>query len=87
MNYDFISKIYNKRTIDKIQSKIDNLGSLNKLTTKTFLKKRLIISIIIFFLSLYIFDYGYVIGPILTFVYYVMYERIILDKKTRENRR
>ena len=54
MNYDFISKIYNKRTIDKIQSKIDNLGSLNKLTTKTFLKKRLIISIIIFLLSLYI---------------------------------
>lgn len=86
MNYDFISKIYNKRTIDKIQSKIDNLGSLNKLTTKAFLKKRLIISIIIFFLSLYIFDYGYVIGPILTFVYYVMYERIILDKKIKRRR-
>ena len=32
---------------------------------------------------LYVFDYGYIFGPIITLIYYFMFNRIVLDNKIK----
>ena len=66
-------RIYTKGSIEKINKKINLLGSNKNTDTISFLNFRLITSIIIFFLSLFIFeDYGYLLAPTLTICYYYL---------------
>lgn len=76
-------KIYNKETINKINKKIKLLGKDNKLDSIDFLNLRLITSVIIFFIVLYIFSYGYILAPIITLSYYYLFGKILLDDKIK----
>ena len=84
--YELSRRIYNQKMIEKINVKINLLGIYNKLETIEFLNMRLFTSFVVFFLSLYFFDLGYIIAPVLTIVYYFLIEKIVIDDKIKLRR-
>lgn len=80
-------KIYDKKTVEKINKKIKLLGINNKLDTVTFLNLRVLTSIIVFFVVLYMFSYGYIISPVVTLFYYYMFGKVLLDDKIKKRTR
>jgi len=79
-------RIYNKKMVEKIDVKIKLLGIHNKLETMEFLNTRLFTSFIVFFLSLYFFNFGYIIAPVLVVVYYFVVEKVMIDNKIRDRK-
>lgn len=79
MKNNIAYKIYRLSTIKKIENKIKLLGIYNNYKTTTFLNTRLILTIIIFIISLLIFKNGYILAPILAFIFYISMEIIVLD--------
>lgn len=75
--------MYNKKTIAKWDKKITLLGIYNKMDTITFLNLRLFTSIIVFFVVLYVIDLGYVIAPLVTFLYYYFIGKVLIDNKIK----
>lgn len=82
--YDFARIIYNEGSIKKLDKKIKLLGANSKLKTISFLNFRLFSFIILFFVILYISDFGYVLAPIISIVYYFGIEKIMIDDKIKE---
>ena len=78
---DVIAKLYNKKANEKLEKKIKLLGKNNKLEVNNFIKLRLLSSVIVFLLVLYLFDFGYVLAPIITFLYYYVLGKILIDNK------
>ena len=83
----YIRKLYSDILIDKLQTKIDMLGNF-KYDAVAIMNIRFISTIIIFLTILYINRYGYIIGPFVSFAYYVLFEYIFIDiplkKRSRE---
>ena len=78
---EFIKKIYSRKHINKIVIKVKLLGTSSNIDPYDFLITRLITSIIIFCLFLYSLDYGYIIAPILTVIYYFVFQELFIDSK------
>ncbi|MGM9881917.1 MAG: type II secretion system F family protein [Bacilli bacterium] len=76
--------IYSKKTILKIQNKIDLLGIKCKYDAITFLNLRLFSSIILFIIILIAFDYGYILSIIFVVLYYYLFEKVFLDAKIKK---
>lgn len=79
-----VEKIYTKKSINKIRKKTNYLGIYNKIDPIDFMNTRLIISIIIFFLSLYLSSFGFIYAPILTLIFYFLFEYIVLDYRIKK---
>lgn len=77
-------RIYNQKSIDKMDKKIKKLGIYNKIDTISFMNLRLFSSIVVFFLTLYISDLGYIVAPIMTILYYYLLEKIVIDEKIKQ---
>ena len=79
-NKRYISKkIYSKNMVLEIDKKIKLLGVRAKFDSYTFLNMRLIGMIVIFFLMLYISNFGYIVAPLLALVYYKGITYFMLD--------
>ena len=86
-NKNYISrKIYSKSTVSEIERKIKLLGVNNKLDTYAFLNLRLFGTIIIFFAFLFVSRFGYIIAPLLAFIYYRGITYYMLDYKIKARR-
>lgn len=81
---EFIKKIYSKKYVNKIITKVKLLGIYNNIDPYNLLICRLISSVILFCLCLYIFDYGYIIAPVVTVIYYNIFNEISLNSKIRK---
>ena len=81
---EMAKKIYSKKKVEQTIVKIKQLGISNTYDVYTFLNLQLFTSIIFFFMVLYIFKLGYFIAPILTFLYYYLFEKIFLDYKIKK---
>jgi len=79
---EFIKKIYSKKYIDKIVSRVKLLGN-SDVEPYNLLICRLITSVILFCICLYFFSYGYIIAPIATIVYYNIYNELFLNNKIK----
>lgn len=79
---EFIKKIYSKKYIDKIVGRVKLLGNTN-VDPYNLLIYRLITSVILFCVCLYCFSYGYIIAPIVTIIYYNIYNDICLNNKIK----
>jgi len=79
-----INKIFNKRTIKKIEDKVNLLGTSSKYDALTLLGTRLITSIFFFVLIFSMYDYGYIIAIIFVIVYYFLFEYVMLDSKIKQ---
>lgn len=76
--------LYSRRLVSKINTKINLLGISCKYDAITFLNMRLFTSIIIFFVVLSSFDYGYILSLVAVILYYYLFERIFLDEKIKK---
>ena len=72
-------KIYSKKTIKDINKKIKLLGISVKYDVYTFLNIRLFGTIIIFLIFLFVSKLGFMIGPLLAFLYYKLITYVMLD--------
>lgn len=63
-------RIFSKKQIKNIQSKINMMGGNVKFDAFFFLNMRLFSSIVIFLVVLYISEWGYILAPLITFIYY-----------------
>ena len=79
-----VNKIFNKRTIKKIEDKVNLLGTSSKYDANTLLGIRLITSIFFFVLIFSMFDYGYIIAIVFVIVYYFLFEYVMLDNKIKQ---
>ena len=75
---DSLSKrVYGSNTIKRITNKVRLLGI--KMDPNLFIGFRFVSSFILFIFLFIIFDYGYIISPIVTMLYYYFIESLILD--------
>ena len=81
---ELIRKIYSEKYIDKQIAKIKLLGTGNKMNVYELILGRLLSSFVIFILILYTFNYGYILAPIITLLYYILFSRVVLDDKLKK---
>lgn len=74
-----IDKIYSKKTISKIKSKIELLGDDCKYNEKEFLNIRLLGTILIFISFILFSKNGYIYAPLFSIIYYFLINYILLD--------
>lgn len=74
-----IKRIFSKRTVKKVEDKVLLLGSSSSYDVNKYLNNKLFLSIIIFILILVFNRLGYLIAPIVTFVFYFIYDYVFLD--------
>lgn len=87
MDKKYISKkIYSQTTVKEIRKKTTLLGINNKLDPYTFLNIRLIGSLIIFIIIFYLSKIGYILAPIITYIYYKGITYLLLDYKIKKRR-
>ena len=84
MKKSFLEGIYSQKTINDMQKKIDYLGTNNKYNAITLLNLRIFTSLIIFFVVLYISDFGYIFAPIISFLSFIFFKKIFLDSKIKK---
>ncbi len=81
---EFILRIYNKRYVDKLVSRVKLLGIGDKTSAYSLIVNRLISSAAIFILLLFISRYGYIIAPVGTLIYYILFTKVTLDDKIKK---
>lgn len=83
-----VARIYRKKDIDKIETKLDLFGVKKKLTVEGFMNLRLYSTVILFFIIFLIVDGGVVLAPIIAALYYYVlyYFMIEIPLKKRERR-
>ena len=74
-------KIFSKDAVLKMQKRIDLLGYKDSYDATIFLNVRLFTSIILFFVLLYLLEWGIVVAPIITVLYYIFLPKFVIDKK------
>lgn len=84
MDNSFFRSLYSKKSIKEIQDKINLMGLTDKYNPVIILNLRIFTSLIIFFMVLYIIDFGYIFAPIITFLYFIFFKKIFLDTKIRQ---
>lgn len=81
---EFIKKLYSEKYINKQIAKIKLLGTGNKMNVYSLMMGRLFSSAVVFIILLFISNYGYIIAPLVTLVYYFLFNRIVLDDKLKK---
>ena len=81
---EFIARLYNKNYIEKQKKKVKLLGTGDKTDAYDLILMRLITTIMLFMLCLITFDYGYIIAPIVAFVYYFLFTALTIDDKLKK---
>ena len=82
--YYISKKLYSKKQVKEINKKIKLLGISTKLDCYLFLNMRFLGMLLIFFIMLYFSKFGYVVAPILSFVYYRGITYVMLDSRIKK---
>ena len=86
-NKHMILKIYRKSTVKKIKSKILKAGSGFKADALEFLNIRIITTVLLFCLIMFISNKGFILAPILSTIYFMLYENLFLDLRLRARKK
>lgn len=81
---DFVLAIYNQKYIDKLVNKVKLLGTGDKTSAYDLVITRLATSVIVFIVLMFVSNYGYIVAPIGTFLYYVLFNRATLNNKIKK---
>jgi len=79
MKNSLIIKLYRVKTVKKVEDKIKLLGVSGKFSTLTFLNIQFFLSILVFLITLFMSDIGYVLAPILALLTYNLIRFVALD--------
>lgn len=82
-----IRKLYREQDYKKLSEKISMLGK-TKITPDSFITNRVLSTIILFFLSLFIFDFGYIYAPFIAviwyYAFYLIYITIPMNRRIKK---
>ena len=78
---DFIRKLFREKDIEKIDEKIQMLGSWVKFDALTFIFLRLVTTLLVLLLFTYILSVGYIFAPFVAIVYYYLFYYILIESK------
>lgn len=81
---DFIKRIYSTRYINKMIKKVKLLGVGDKTDVYNLAVIRLFSSVIVFIIVLFSMRYGYIMAPIITLVYYYLFNKLTIDDKLKK---
>lgn len=85
MEEHYISKkLYSKKQVKDVDKKIKLLGVSTKMNCYLFLNIRFFGMILLFFALLYFSKFGYLVAPVIAFVYYKGITYVLLDRRIRE---
>lgn len=84
--HSFAETFYSRKTIEFAKAKINLLGVDSDLDPIRVLNLRILSSILLFFVILYFVDFGYLVAPIITLVYYKFYFKMFIDPKIDKRR-
>ncbi len=79
MKNGLFGRIYPKRTLERIDSKVKLLGVQNHMNPIVLLNIRVFISLIIFVVLLLTSNIGYILAPVAAILFYYLSEKILLD--------
>lgn len=85
--YNIGTYIYSKKDIKKMEDKLLLLGVNNHLDALNVLNIRLFTTILIFGLLLYFSKFGYIVAPIFSIIYYILFVPIFIDSKIEKRRK
>ncbi len=80
---DFIRKLFREKDIEKIDEKIQMLGSWVKFDALTFIFLRLVTTLLVLLLFTYILSVGYIFAPFVAIVYYYLFYYILIESKMK----
>lgn len=80
-------RIFGKKNIKMAERKTRLLGVNNKLNVVDLLAVRLLVSVVIFLIILYISKFGYVVAPIMAFLVYQSFIPLFIDSKIERRRK
>lgn len=83
----FINRIYREKDIKKIDSKINQFGVSKKFTTEYFMNFRLFTSMIVFVVLFIFADFGALIAPVATVLWYILVGYFMIDKPLKKRER
>lgn len=71
-------KIYRSKDIEKIEQRLMMLGN-SKLDVASFMNMRLLTSLVVFIIILFVSDLGYIYAPAITLIYYYLFYYIFIQ--------
>ena len=80
-------KFYRKKKVREVGKKIKLLGIRTRLKPYSYLDIQIIGTVLVFIVGLFIRPIGFIIGPVLAFVYYKLVEYILLDRRINNRQR
>ena len=83
----FINRIYREKDIKKIDAKINQFGVSKKFTTEYFMNFRLFTSMIVFVVLFIFADFGALIAPVVTVLWYILVGYFMIDKPLKKRER
>lgn len=83
----FINRIYREKDIKKIDAKINQFGVSKKFTTEYFMNFRLFSSMIVFVVLFIFADFGALIAPVATVLWYILVGYFMIDKPLKKRER
>lgn len=83
----FINRIYREKDIKKIEAKINQFGVSKKFTTEYFMNFRLFSSMIVFVVLFIFADFGALIAPVATVLWYILVGYFMIDKPLKKRER
>lgn len=81
---EFVRKVYSDKYVDKFIDKVNLLGTNKKINPYNLIIARLSSSIIIFIIILYFMKYGYILAPVITFLYYMLFNQVVINNKIKK---
>ena len=79
-----IRKIYRDKEIEAIQQKLDMMGNLKDMDSIKFMNNRLLTTVLLFLLILFTFKLGYIVAPLVSIIYYFLFNYIFIDRKLKK---
>lgn len=83
----FINRIYREKDIKKIEAKINQFGVSKKFTTEYFMNFRLFSSMIVFVVLFIFADFGALIAPVATVLWYILVGYFMIDGPLKKRER
>ncbi len=81
---ELVRRIYSNKYITKYINKVKQLGTGNKIDVYDLIIVRLIVSIILFIIIMYVFKYGYILAPCMVIAFYLLFNKVMLDDKLKK---
>lgn len=84
---DFFTRLYTKKSVEQVNKKVLLLGDNFKMSISKYMTLRLLFCIFTFFMTVYLFDFGYIIAPVVFFATYYLFTYLTLDREIKKRGR